>query len=503
MHDQNGGGGGGMGTRGVTRPMPLKKAREHAEQLGSDGMSAERRHHMMVMHHKQTLWVWWTLVMLGVWMVVSPLTFGWSNVVAEPAGGRELWISDAARVSVARWSDIISGVLLIVLGWLSLKPGRALAKWAACFVGIWLTLAPVLFWAPSAAVYLNDTLVGALVIALTILIPGMPKMVMYMKMGGDLPKGWTYNPSSWPQRWVMIVLAFAGWLVSRYLAAYQLGFIDSVWDPFFPGGSQKVLTSKMSESLPVSDAALGSLAYTFELLMGFMGSPKRWRTMPWMVALFGILVIPLGLVHILLVVSQPVIVGAWCTLCLVAAAIMLPMLPLEGDEVIAMLQHVRRATRRGASLWSVFWKGGEPEGATMDERTPPLVNLADQPVPVLRSGFWGMSIPWNQAATAIAGLWVTFSPVVWKVGSPGSAFLHAAGLLVIVVSVISMGEVFRLFRFANVVLGLAVAIVPWLIGAEAYAAQVNASVVGALIVALAVPRGPIREQYGSWNRLVW
>lgn len=60
-----------------------------------------------------------------------------------------------------------------------------------------------------------------------------------------------------------------------------------------------------------------------------MGSPTHWRTMPWMVTFFGILVIPLGLVHILLVISQPVIVGEWCTLCLLAAAIMLPMIPLK------------------------------------------------------------------------------------------------------------------------------------------------------------------------------
>lgn len=50
----------------------------------------------------------------------------------------------------------------------------------------------------------------------------------------------------------------------------------------------------MSHSLPVSDAGLGSLAYTIEFLMGYMGATSRWRTMPWMVTIFGILVIPLG-----------------------------------------------------------------------------------------------------------------------------------------------------------------------------------------------------------------
>ena len=102
----------------------------------------------------------------------------------------------------------------------------------------------------------------------------------------------------------------------------------------------------------MSDAGLGSLAYTFEFLMGFMGSPARWRTMPWMVTFFGY---PgysaLGLVHIFLVISQPVLVGAWCFMCIVPAAIMLPMLPLEGDEVIAMFQFMKKARKKGESLW--------------------------------------------------------------------------------------------------------------------------------------------------------
>ncbi|HLS32115.1 MAG TPA: vitamin K epoxide reductase family protein, partial [Brevibacterium sp.] len=118
-----------------------------------------------------------------------------------------------------------------------------------------------------------------------ILIPGMPNMIVYMKMGPPTPPGWSYNPSSWPQRWIMIVLGFAGLLASRYLAAFQLGYIDTIWEPFFGDGTRQVLNSSMSHSFPVSDAGLGALAFTIELLMSFMGSPKRWRTMPWMVTI--------------------------------------------------------------------------------------------------------------------------------------------------------------------------------------------------------------------------
>src|SRR5262249_21368119 len=151
--------------------------------------------------------------------------------------------------------------------------------WAGCLVGIWLTFAPVVLWSPSAAAYLNDSLVGALVIALTILIPDMPGMVLVMKMGPEIPPGWTYNPSSWMQRVPLALLGLVGWFGSRYLAAYQLGYIHAVADPFFGEGTRNVLDSHVSRAWPISDAGLGTIAYTFETLMAFMGDTQRWRTM--------------------------------------------------------------------------------------------------------------------------------------------------------------------------------------------------------------------------------
>lgn len=55
--------------------------------------------------------------------------------------------------------------------------------------------------------------------------------------------------------------------------------------------------------------------------------------MPRMVAFFSILVVPLGgfLLH-----HCPVLIGTYCTLCLIAAAAMLIMIPLTLDEVGAM-----------------------------------------------------------------------------------------------------------------------------------------------------------------------
>lgn len=490
---------GGMGERGVSRPMAMG----HHGDGGGEGhaMSPEQRREMLTEHHHKTLWVYWTLILLGFWMAISPFTFSYGTGVVSPPGGRELWLSDAARVSAMSWSDFASGVLLVVLGWRALTPGRPLSLWLACGVGVWLNAAPLLFWAPNAAAYLNGTLVGALVIALTILIPGMPAMISYMKMGPDLPPGWSYNPSSWVQRSIMIALGFAGWLVSRHLAAYQLGYIPEVWEAFFGEGSRNVLTSKMSESIPISDGGLGSLAYTIEFLMGWMGSQGRWRTMPWMVTFFGILVIPLGLVHIFLVASQPVMVGQWCTLCLLAAAIMLPMIPLQVDEVIAMCQFMVRTKREGKPFWRTFWKGETVEGQ-MDERSPAIAEFPKRPWQLFRASLWGMTFPWTLTVSTLLGVWLMGAPALFGTAGAMADVEHIGGALIVTIAVVAMGEPVRICRFLNILVGLAVAASPFLLAGAQGTGRINDLIVGLAVVALSFPRGPIKESFGTWDRLV-
>lgn len=485
---------------------------------GGHEMSHDDRLQMLHSHHQQTLWIYWTLPMLGVWLLLAPFNFGYLNegLWVDPSGNRGPWFAENSTAELRElraWlmtgSDLICGVLLLVFGWRSLTPDRPRSLWLCCFVGVWLTFAPVLFWAPTAASYLNDSIVGIVVMALTILIPGMPNMIMYMQHGPPTPPGWSYNPSSWPQRWIMIVTGFAGFVVSRYLAVFQLGYVDYVWDPFFgfEEGTKKVLNSKMSHLWPISDGGLGAVSYTFEFLMGYMGSPSRWRTMPWMVAFFGVLVIPLGLTHIFLVISQPVVVHAWCTMCLLAAAIMLPMIPLEVDEVIAMFQHLRQAKQRGdrgGSLWKIFWLGGKADDCTADERSPALMKMPSKPKAVFNASIWGMSFPWTLTVSTVLGLILMFCPTLFGIDirTPAADIAHLGGALMITVSVIAMGEVVRIGRYLNVALGIIVAAGPWLVDGMTTGFAVTCTVLGLTVAGLSIPRGPKNESYGAWDRYV-
>jgi uncharacterized membrane protein len=172
---------------------------------------------------------------------------------------------------------------------------------------------------------------------------------------GDVPPGWTDNPSSWAERWPIIGLALVGFGVASYLALYQVRVIGAVWEPFFGRGSQVILDSPVSRVLPVPDAALGALGYLADAVTGAIGGRARWRSLPWMVILFGIAVGPLGAVSVLLVILQPVFYDAWCTLCLASAVVSVAMIGPALDEVLASLQHLGRARAEGRSVWRVLW----------------------------------------------------------------------------------------------------------------------------------------------------
>ena len=173
-----------------------------------------------------------------------------------------------------------------------------------------------------------------------------------------IPPGWRKNPSAWGERLPIVALSLIGFVIATYLALYQYGVVDDVWEPFFGDGSRTVLDSSLSRVLPVSDAALGAVGYLLDAVTGVIGGTRRWRRMPWIVILFGFFVGPLGAVSILLVIAQPVLYESFCTLCLASAVISLTMIPPAVDEVLASAQEVRRVRRAGGDWWKFLWGRG-------------------------------------------------------------------------------------------------------------------------------------------------
>tara|TARA_R110002095_G_scaffold124135_1_gene107840 strand:+ start:3409 stop:4050 length:642 start_codon:yes stop_codon:yes gene_type:complete len=171
-----------------------------------------------------------------------------------------------------------------------------------------------------------------------------------------------YNPSAWSQRIPICILACIAFLIATHMALFQWHLIDAPWDPIFGEQTRRVLESdvalKMHHWFGVPDAALGAIAYLGDAIFGLAGSTRRWQYRPWLVILFGIDVIPLGIVSVILVVCQATIVGDWCLLCLITAVISLILVVMAYDEVYASLKLLHRVwqqTHDKKMVWSVLW----------------------------------------------------------------------------------------------------------------------------------------------------
>jgi len=434
-------------------------------------------------------WIWrdFANIVLGVWLASSPLTFG--------LGG-----------SVQAWNDVACGVAIVAFGLLTLFPRFDLARWALCGIGIWLLFAPLVFWVRDPAVYANDTLIGTLVIAFSVLIPMMPGRTHHrvmMAQGPDRPPGWSHNPSDWIQRAPIIAMALVGFFLSRYLAAYQLGHVPYPWDPFFGDGTRRVLESEVSKAWPIPDAGLGAVSYMLEALSGFMGVTNRWRAMPWMVLMFGVLVVPLGIVSIVLVILQPVAVGAWCALCLVTAVAMLFMISPAVDEVVATGQFLIGARREGKPMWRTFWVGGTLDAYADEGRSGHPTPEERKPVAARIAAAMELdAVPWNLAACAALGVWLMAAPAVLGASGVAASVDQVAGALVVTWAVIGFGQIIRPIRLLNLVTGVVIVAAPWMIEGATTASRTNDVAVGVLVMALSLPRGRIQEQFATWNRVL-
>lgn len=437
--------------------------------------------------HSENIWAHFLNIGLACWLITAPFSLG--------------YVSQAMV-----WSDIISGLVLLVSSFIALSWRFSLIRWLCGAVGLWLLGAPLIFWAPTAAAYLNGTIVGMLVMGFAVLtrpIPGVSAVAA--QTGPTVPPGWDYSPSSWFQRLPIIILAFVGFFISRYLCAYQLGHIDGVWEPFFTGspqdpqnGTEEIITSSISKAWPVPDAGLGAMTYALEILTGIMGSARRWRTMPWLVILFGIMIVPLGIVSIFFIIIQPILIGTWCTLCLIAAAAMLIQIPYSIDELIATSEFLYRRKKQGRSLLRVFFQGDTDDGKweTIED------NFAQKPSIIFKEMLGGgVTLPWNLVLCIPIGIWLMFTRVTLDAGTSMANADHLIGSLVLTVVITALAESGRTVRFFIIPLGTALLVTPFFYDTSSLS-LISSILCGLLLIAFSLPRGIIYNHYGNWNRYI-
>lgn len=431
----------------------------------------------------------------GINKIEAPFYRDLREIGAE--GERQLWLAGVAVIFLGLFSlanplgfgllspgelaeEMVLGFLVTVVATLSLFPTLRWFRWVNAFLGCAMMFAPLALDTDSEAVYLSDTLIGGLVTTLSAFTPRFRSEVEE----SALPPGWSYNPSTASQRLPIMFLGFLGFLLSRNLASYQLGHIPAIWEPFFGAGTVTVLNSEISRAFPVSDAGLGAFSYLLDVIAASVGGRSRWKTMPWAVILFGLMIIPTGITSITLVMLQPIGVGAWCTLCLITAFIMLIMVPPAVDEVLASVQFLLRMKKQGESFWRVFWLGSEKKVTARMPEFSPAGHL------------------WPILSCSALGIWLMFAPELLGIEGIAASNLYIVAALVTTVSIIAVSEVARICRLVNVPLSVWLIWSAFSLGEMTELQEWHSVIIALLLTGLSLPPGSRKAAFGSSDRWV-
>ena len=470
----------------------------------------ERGEAALSRHHLATRWAHLINMALGAWLITTPFAIGLfagdAGAPAPPAAGWDLPPPDARN----RWlglSEIITGLTVCLLSAKAFGRAPSWSQWAVAGIALWIMTAPLVFWTTSAAAYALDSLVGTLLFAFAVIVaptPGISRIAIGTT--SDIPMGWSYSPSSYVQRVPIVTLAFVGYFVSRYLTAYQLGHVPHIWDPVFAGttpdrnGTESVVTSALSRAFPIPDAGLGALAYMLDILTGIIGDQRRWRTMPWLVLLFGLLILPLGAVSVGFIIIQPILIGALCTLCMLQAVVTVILIPYSVDEVLATAQFLLRSKRLGRPFWRTLFKGE----AGLSERLDEMQRL-ELPFGRMLHDFLsgGVTYPWTLLVSAGIGIVLLATPLIVGTEPPLYFSDHVVGCLAVTIAISALAEAIRALRLLNVPLGLWLAASPFLLEGGSTASIIADVVLGLALAALSLPRGArSKEHYGGWDRFI-
>ncbi|GAA0564225.1 hypothetical protein GCM10009415_53220 [Chitinophaga japonensis] len=178
---------------------------------------------------------------------------------------------------------------------------------------------------------------------------------------------------------------------------------------------------------------------------------------------------------------------------------MLIMIPFTIDEVVAMIQFMKRSVREGKSFWRTFWVGGTLDMENKDERTPHYGASLAKTLPAMA---WGVRVPWNLLLSAAFGIWLMFSPYALGFQGTLADSDHLVGALVVTFSVIAMAEVVRYIRFLNILLGAWLVVAPFVLQGGKPGTMWNDIVIGLIIITLNIRKGKIKEKYGTYDQSI-
>jgi hypothetical protein len=109
---------------------------------------------------------------------------------------------------------------------------------------------------------------------------------------------------------------------------------------------------------------------------------------------------------------------------------------------------------------------------------------------------------WAHAVSAAFGVALMFAPAVLSYRGAAADLAHVVGPLVATAGVVAISAVTRPVRWCNVPLGVALVVLPWVLGAPLRAALSDVGV-GLAVATLALVRGSGTDAFGGgWRSIL-
>jgi hypothetical protein len=145
-------------------------------------------------------------------------------------------------------------------------------------------------------------------------------------------------------------------------------------------------------------------------------------------------------------------------------------------------------------VWHTFWYGANLEGA--DRPGPARAKPYSEP-----GSWWGATWSWPLIGVTAAGVWLLAAPSVFGTTGAAADSDHLVAAIVVTVAVVALAEPAHALRYANLAAGVAP-------GGALGARGIRHGGTGQrhrrrlVVIALSLPRGPVHDRYGSWDRLI-
>ena len=115
-----------------------------------------------------------------------------------------------------------------------------------------------------------------------------------------------------------------------------------------------------------------------------------------------------------------------------------------------------------------------------------------------KKAFLGVGWCWNLYLSAAIGVSLVLFPYLFSFTGFMQTTDHLIGSLIVVVSILSLAEVIRSFRFVNMLFGAFIMVIAWMYSDVA----IYHNLLGLALILLSIRRGKIRELYGSWQKMI-